>query len=112
MVQIGVEGLDYYCRDRHDRILNSWQNSVEQYVGRASECVCVVFAIVFLHSCVCIRMFVFVCMYLHVCLCVCVFAFALEQRSIGNLWHSCHASSPSFCHVEPSSVQKQATMWV
>ena len=73
MVQIGVERQDCYCRDRHDRIVTSWQNSVGQYVGRALECC--VFVFVCLSLCLSICMFVFVCMYLLVCICVCVFAF-------------------------------------
>ena len=60
----------------------------------------------YLQLCFCIRVFAFVCLYLSVC--ICMFVFALEQRSIGNIWHSCHASGPSFCHVEPSSLQGQA----
>ena len=60
-------GQDYYCRDRHDRIVNSWQNSL----GHWAVCWAGVGVCVFVCHCV----FVFKCMYLHVCLCVCVFAF-------------------------------------
>ena len=71
MVQIGVEGLDYYCRDRHDRIVTSWQNSVGQYVGRALECVCLfVILCLYLSACICMFVFVFVCLRSCVCLCV------------------------------------------
>ena len=60
LVQIGVKRQDCYCRDRHDRIVTSWQNSVGQYVGRALECVC---------------LFVIVCLYLSACICMFVFVF-------------------------------------
>ena len=71
MVQIGVERQDCYCRDRHDRIVTSWQNSSGQYVRRALECVCLfVIVCLYLSACICMFVFLFVCLRSCVCLCV------------------------------------------